>query len=140
MAVAIGIFAVALAAIATERIDRTRIAMLGALLMLLTQTVDQEQAIEAVDWGTLGLLAATLLAAALQVGVSRFVQVSTDEVYGELPWVDPASPAAAPPLTPPSMPPMPQLPPATRSMPPVPPPVTPKTGPIDGSRRHSITC
>lgn len=32
----------------------------------------------------------TLLAAALDAGVKRFVQVSTDEVYGELPWRDPA--------------------------------------------------
>ena len=31
----------------------------------------------------------TLLAAALDAGVARFVQVSTDEVYGELPWHDP---------------------------------------------------
>jgi len=33
---------------------------------------------------------ATLLAAAMAAGVQRFVQVSTDEVYGELPWHDPA--------------------------------------------------
>jgi dTDP-glucose 4,6-dehydratase len=32
----------------------------------------------------------TLLAAAHLAGVKRFVQVSTDEVYGELPWRDPA--------------------------------------------------
>lgn len=32
----------------------------------------------------------TLLSAALELGVPRFVQVSTDEVYGELPWRDPA--------------------------------------------------
>jgi dTDP-glucose 4,6-dehydratase len=38
---------------------------------------------------------ATLLAAALDSGVRRFVQVSTDEVYGELPWVDPEGEAAA---------------------------------------------
>jgi len=38
---------------------------------------------------------ATLLAAALDAGVERFVQVSTDEVYGELPWVDPDDEAAA---------------------------------------------
>jgi dTDP-glucose 4,6-dehydratase len=31
----------------------------------------------------------TLLAAALAAGVRRFVQVGTDEVYGELPWRDP---------------------------------------------------
>lgn len=30
-----------------------------------------------------------LLDAARDAGVSRFLQVSTDEVYGELPWVDP---------------------------------------------------
>jgi len=33
-----------------------------------------------------------LLAAAWAEGVSRFVQVSTDEVYGELPWIDPEAP------------------------------------------------
>ena len=33
---------------------------------------------------------ATLLSAALEENVRRFVQVSTDEVYGELPWRDPA--------------------------------------------------
>ena len=32
---------------------------------------------------------AILLAAAQEAGVKRFVQVSTDEVYGELPWRDP---------------------------------------------------
>jgi dTDP-glucose 4,6-dehydratase len=31
----------------------------------------------------------TLLSSALHVGVDRFVQVSTDEVYGSLPWQDP---------------------------------------------------
>jgi dTDP-glucose 4,6-dehydratase len=30
-----------------------------------------------------------LLDASLAAGVSRFVQISTDEVYGELPWADP---------------------------------------------------
>jgi dTDP-glucose 4,6-dehydratase len=33
-----------------------------------------------------------LLAAALERSVPRFVQVSTDEVYGELPWMDPGDP------------------------------------------------
>jgi dTDP-glucose 4,6-dehydratase len=40
----------------------------------------------------------TLLAAALEDGVARFVQVSTDEVYGELPWRDPAEDDRAAPL------------------------------------------
>jgi dTDP-glucose 4,6-dehydratase len=33
-----------------------------------------------------------LLAAALEAGVKRFLQVSTDEVYGDLPWSDPEAP------------------------------------------------
>ncbi len=37
-----------------------------------------------------------LLAAALEAGVGRFVQVSTDEVYGELPWSDPEHPDPEP--------------------------------------------
>jgi dTDP-glucose 4,6-dehydratase len=40
-----------------------------------------------------------LLEAALEAGVGRFVQVSTDEVYGELPWRDPKSPGSGPRFT-----------------------------------------
>ena len=36
----------------------------------------------------------TLLSAALELGIERFVHVSTDEVYGELPWQDPSEPGA----------------------------------------------
>ncbi len=61
MAVPIAIFAAALVVIATERVDRTKVALLGAVLMILTQTVDQEQAIEAVDFNTIGLLAGMMI-------------------------------------------------------------------------------
>ncbi len=61
MALAIGIFAVALALIASERVDRTKIALLGAVLVLLTRTLEQEQAIEAIDFNTIGLLAGMML-------------------------------------------------------------------------------
>jgi Na+/H+ antiporter NhaD/arsenite permease-like protein len=61
MALAIGIFALALAAIVSERVDRTKAALLGAVLVLLTQTIDQEQAIEAIDFNTIGLLAGMML-------------------------------------------------------------------------------
>jgi Na+/H+ antiporter NhaD/arsenite permease-like protein len=59
--VAIAVFVGALGVIASERVDRTKIALLGAMLMLLTQTLDQERAIEAVDWNTLGLLVGMML-------------------------------------------------------------------------------
>jgi Na+/H+ antiporter NhaD/arsenite permease-like protein len=61
MAVAIVIFVGALALIASERFDRTKIALLGAVLVLLTQTVDQERAIESIDFNTIGLLVGMML-------------------------------------------------------------------------------
>jgi Na+/H+ antiporter NhaD/arsenite permease-like protein len=61
MGVAVALFAGALALIASDRIDRTKVALLGAVLLLLTQTIDQEVAVEAVDWNTLGLLVGMML-------------------------------------------------------------------------------
>jgi Na+/H+ antiporter NhaD/arsenite permease-like protein len=61
MALAVGIFALALAAIASERVHRTKIALLGAAVVVVTQTIEQEQAIEAVDFNTIGLLAGMML-------------------------------------------------------------------------------
>ena len=61
MTAAVGIFAVALGLIASERVDRTKVALLGASLILLTQTLDQEQAVEAIDFNTIGLLVGMML-------------------------------------------------------------------------------
>jgi Na+/H+ antiporter NhaD/arsenite permease-like protein len=61
MAVAVGLFAVALALIASERVDRTKVALLGAVAVLLTQTLEQEAAIEAIDFNTIGLLAGMMI-------------------------------------------------------------------------------
>ncbi len=61
MAIAVVIFAGALAIIASDRVDRTKVALGGAVLVLLTQTIDQEVAIDAIDWNTLGLLAGMML-------------------------------------------------------------------------------
>jgi Na+/H+ antiporter NhaD/arsenite permease-like protein len=61
MLLAVLIFAAALAVIATERVDRTKVALVGAMLVVLSQTIDQEHAIEAIDWQTIGLLAGMML-------------------------------------------------------------------------------
>jgi len=58
---AVAIFVLALAAIASERVDRTKVALLGAALVVVTQTIEQEHAIEAVDFNTIGLLAGMML-------------------------------------------------------------------------------
>src|SRR5918997_2928991 len=75
MGFAVAIFALALAAIASERVDRTKVALLGAVLMLLTQTIDQEHEIEAIDWNTLGLL------------VGMMIVVRVPEPTGAYTWV-----------------------------------------------------
>jgi Na+/H+ antiporter NhaD/arsenite permease-like protein len=61
MALAITVFAVALAAIASDRIHRTKVALIGATLVVVTQTIDQEEAIAAIDFNTIGLLAGMML-------------------------------------------------------------------------------
>jgi Na+/H+ antiporter NhaD/arsenite permease-like protein len=61
MAFAVAVFVVALAAIASERVDRTKIALLGATLVVLAGTLDQEQAIESIDFNTIGLLVGMML-------------------------------------------------------------------------------
>lgn len=58
---AVLVFCGALALIASERVDRTKVALAGAALVVLTQTLDQEQAIAAVDFGTIGLLVGMML-------------------------------------------------------------------------------
>ena len=75
MALAILIFVAALVLIASERVDRTKVALLGAVLVLLTQTIDQEVAIEAIDWNTLGLL------------VGMMIVVRVTEPTGAYTWV-----------------------------------------------------
>lgn len=57
MTLAIAIFVVSLAVIASDRVHRTKVAPIGAALVVLTGTLDQEQAIAAIDFNTIGLLA-----------------------------------------------------------------------------------
>ncbi|MEX2646502.1 MAG: ArsB/NhaD family transporter [Gaiellaceae bacterium] len=54
--VAVAIFVGALAVVALEWTHRTKVALVGAGLMVLIGVLDQEHAIDAIDWGTLGLL------------------------------------------------------------------------------------
>jgi Na+/H+ antiporter NhaD/arsenite permease-like protein len=61
VAFAVGIFVVALAVIASERMHRTKVALVGAILVLVTQTIEQDAAIAAIDWNTIGLLAGMML-------------------------------------------------------------------------------
>ena len=52
-----GIFLVAYALIASERVDRTLIALLGGLLVVVLGIIDQEEAFAAIDFNVIFLLA-----------------------------------------------------------------------------------
>ncbi|HAX23603.1 MAG TPA: hypothetical protein DCX80_01015, partial [Chloroflexi bacterium] len=56
LALATIIFVVTYTVIITERIDRTTAAVAGALIMVLAGVINQQQAIAAIDFNTIGLL------------------------------------------------------------------------------------
>jgi Na+/H+ antiporter NhaD/arsenite permease-like protein len=75
VAFAVIVFIAALALIASERVDRTKVALLGATLVVLGGTLDQEHAIEAVDFNTIGLL------------VGMMIMVRVTETTGVYTWL-----------------------------------------------------
>jgi Na+/H+ antiporter NhaD/arsenite permease-like protein len=88
MAFAVVIFAAALAVIASDRVDRTKVALVGAVLVLLTQTIEQEAAIEAIDWNTLGLLAGMMLMVKVTepTGVYNWLAIRAGQLSGGRPF------------------------------------------------------
>ena len=82
MALAVGIFVLALAAIASERVHRTKVALVGAGLVVITQTIEQEQAVEAIDFNTIGLLAGMMLMVKLTetTGVYNWLAIRAGQI------------------------------------------------------------
>ena len=82
MALAIGIFVIALGAIASEKLHRTTIALTGGVLVVASQTIEQERAIEAIDFNTIGLLAGMMLIVRLTetTGVYTYVAIRAGQL------------------------------------------------------------
>jgi Na+/H+ antiporter NhaD/arsenite permease-like protein len=82
MAFAIAVFVLALIALATDRVDRTKVALAGASLIVITQTLEQEHAIEAIDFNTIGLLAGMMLMVKLTepTGVYTFLAIRAGQI------------------------------------------------------------
>src|SRR5918996_1651239 len=91
MAVAVAVFLIALALIASERIHRTKVALLGAaLVVLFVPGFTQEEAIESVDFNTIGLLAGMMILVYLtqQTGVYDYIAVRAGQFSKGRPlWV-----------------------------------------------------
>ncbi len=77
-----GVFLIAYAVIATERLNRTLVAMLAGLSLVAIGVIDQEEAFAAVDWNVIFLLAGMMvIAGALrQTGFFRWLGVHSVRV------------------------------------------------------------
>ena len=82
MALSVGVFAVALGVIASERVHRTKVALIGAVLVVILGAIDQEHAIEAIDFNTIGLLAGMMLVVRLTepTGVYNYLAIRAGQI------------------------------------------------------------
>jgi Na+/H+ antiporter NhaD/arsenite permease-like protein len=81
---AAAIFVIALAVIAFEWAHRTKVALLGAGSMVVLGVLDEDRAIEAVDWRTLGLLTGMMILVGLTepTGVFTYVALRVAQLSG----------------------------------------------------------
>jgi Na+/H+ antiporter NhaD/arsenite permease-like protein len=84
---AIAIFVAALTAIAFDWGHRTAIAFAGAALMVVLGVIDQEHAIESIDWATIGLLAGMMVIVALvePTGIFTYLALRVAQLSGGRP-------------------------------------------------------
>jgi Na+/H+ antiporter NhaD/arsenite permease-like protein len=84
LAVAVISFIVVLAVIASERVHRTNVALLGAAIVVLFvgAEYDQEAAIEAIDFNTIGLLAGMMILVYLtqQTGIYDYIAIRAGQL------------------------------------------------------------
>ena len=83
MAVAVATFLIALALIASERLHRTKVALLGAaIVVLFVPHFGQESAIESIDFNTIGLLAGMMILVYLtqQSGVYDYIAIRAGQL------------------------------------------------------------
>jgi Na+/H+ antiporter NhaD/arsenite permease-like protein len=88
VALAVGIFAVALALIASDRVHRTKVALVAAMLAIVAGALSQEQAIEAIDFNTIGLLAGMMLIVRVTepTGVYNYLAIRAGQLAGGQPF------------------------------------------------------
>jgi len=75
--IAAGIFVMTYTLIVSERVDRTLVALLGGMAMILAGILPQEQAFEAIDWNVIFLLAGMMILANLlrETGLFQWIAV-----------------------------------------------------------------
>ena len=81
---AAAIFVIALAVIALEWVHRTKVALVGAGLMVVIGVLDEQRAIEAIDWRTLGLLTGMMILVGLteRTGIFTYIALRVAQLSG----------------------------------------------------------
>ncbi|MGK2955115.1 MAG: ArsB/NhaD family transporter [Solirubrobacterales bacterium] len=90
MALAVATFLIVLAFIASERVHRTKVALLGAaVVVLFVGDYNEELAIESVEFATLGLLAGMMILVYItqQTGIYDYIAVRAGQISGGRPFV-----------------------------------------------------
>jgi Na+/H+ antiporter NhaD/arsenite permease-like protein len=85
MAIAVATFLIAIAIIAAEKMHRTNVALLGAaIVVLFVGDFSQEQAIESIDFNTVGLLVGMMILVYLtqQTGVYDYLAIRAGQLSG----------------------------------------------------------
>jgi Na+/H+ antiporter NhaD/arsenite permease-like protein len=85
MAIAVATFLIVLAIVASEKMHRTNVALLGAaIVVLFVGDFSQEKAIEAIDFNTIGLLAGMMILVYLtqQTGVYDYLAIRAGQLSG----------------------------------------------------------
>jgi len=86
--VAVGLFFTAYLIIMTEQINRAIIALLFAGLLVISGVLSQEEAIKAVDFNTLGLLAGMMVIVHVttKTGVFEYIAIRSAQLVKARPW------------------------------------------------------
>ncbi len=79
---ALGIFLITYGIIISEKVHRTTIALVGAMLMILFGVIDQHHAVEGIDFNTLGLLIGMMIVVGIakECGMFQFVALWSAKV------------------------------------------------------------
>ena len=82
------VFGLTYAAIVSEKFDRMAVALAGAIAMIALGVLPQKQAIEAIDFNTLGLLVGMMILVGIlrQTGAFRYAGIHTARLAGGRPW------------------------------------------------------
>jgi Na+/H+ antiporter NhaD and related arsenite permeases len=86
--IAVSLLLVVYGAIMMEKFNRAVLSLLGAGLMILSGVLTQEQAIEGIDFNTIGLLTGMMVIVAVsqKTGMFQYVAIKSAKLAGGRPW------------------------------------------------------